>query len=141
MASGRHTKLVGQAGEYLVASELSRRGLIATTFTGNVPEYDIIASTERGKHISVQVKTASGSAWQFGNITKYFDVKLEGRVQIVGEIKPSPVENLIYVFVMLRDYGNDRFFVCTWDEFCKILARHHKEYLAKQGISSQAWRC
>ena len=44
MATGRSTKLVGQAGECLVAAELSRRGLIATTFTGNVPHYDIIAS-------------------------------------------------------------------------------------------------
>ena len=49
MATGRSTKLVGQAGEYLVASELSRRGLIATIFTGNVPHYDIIASDEKGK--------------------------------------------------------------------------------------------
>ena len=44
MATGRTSKLVGQTGEYLVAAELSRRGLIATTFTGNVPHYDIIAS-------------------------------------------------------------------------------------------------
>jgi hypothetical protein len=26
-------------GEYLVAAEVCRRGLIATTFTGNVPHY------------------------------------------------------------------------------------------------------
>jgi Holliday junction resolvase-like predicted endonuclease len=57
MATGRQMKLVGQKGEYLVAAELGRRGLIATTFTGNVPDYDIIVSTEQGKHISVQVKT------------------------------------------------------------------------------------
>ncbi len=56
MATGRQNKLVGQTGDYLVASELSRRGLIATTFTGNVPHYDIIASNDKGKHISVQVK-------------------------------------------------------------------------------------
>ena len=37
MGKGRHNKLVGQTGEYLVAAELSRRGYIATTFTGNVP--------------------------------------------------------------------------------------------------------
>ena len=54
--SGRATKLTGQIGEYLVAAELARRGLIATTFTGNVPHYDIIASDERGRHLSVQVK-------------------------------------------------------------------------------------
>ena len=47
MATGRSNKLVGQTGEYLVAAELSRRGLIATTFTGNVPHYDIIASTRK----------------------------------------------------------------------------------------------
>lgn len=49
MATGRSNKLVGQTGEYLVAAELSRRGFIATTFTGNVPHYDIIASDETGR--------------------------------------------------------------------------------------------
>ena len=47
MATGRNNKLVGQTGEYLVAAELSRMNLIATTFTGNVPHYDIIASDNR----------------------------------------------------------------------------------------------
>jgi hypothetical protein len=50
MGSGRNNKLVGQTGEYLVAAELSRRVLITTTFTGNVPYYDIIATNEKGKH-------------------------------------------------------------------------------------------
>ncbi|MBE2225643.1 MAG: hypothetical protein IAF02_29170 [Anaerolineae bacterium] len=141
MASGRHTKLVGQAGEYLVAAELSRRGLIATTFTGNVPDYDIIASTEKGKHISVQVKTTTGISWQFGNITKYFELELQEQVQIVGETLPSPVDNLVYVFVMLQDYGNDRFFLCTWDDFCETLATHHREYLAKHGgVRPKQWK-
>jgi hypothetical protein len=49
VATGRSNKLVGQTGEYLVAAELSRRGLIATTFTGNVPDYDIIASEKWGQ--------------------------------------------------------------------------------------------
>jgi hypothetical protein len=53
MATGRHNKLVGQTGKYLVATELSRRNLIATTFTGNVPHYDIYASDEAGHHVSV----------------------------------------------------------------------------------------
>ena len=53
--------------KYLVAAESSRRGLIATTFTGNVPHYlitslphyDIIVSHEEGKHVSVQVKAST----------------------------------------------------------------------------------
>ena len=67
MATGRSNKLVGQTGEYLIAAELSRRGLIATTFTGNVPHYDIIASDETGRHVSVQVKASCGTSlavWQ-----------------------------------------------------------------------------
>jgi hypothetical protein len=39
MATGHSNKIVGQTGEYLVAAELGRRGLVATTFTGNVPYY------------------------------------------------------------------------------------------------------
>jgi hypothetical protein len=115
--------------------------LIATTFTGNVPDYDIIASTENGKHISVQVKTVTGSSWQFGNITRYVEIELREPVQKVGKTLPSPVDNLVYVFVLLREYGNDRFFICTWDELCEILATHHKEYLAKHdGVRPKQWK-
>ena len=140
MATGRQTKLVGQTGEYLVASELSRRGLIATTFTGNVPDYDIIASTEKGRHVSVQVKTISGKTWQFGKIDKFVDIKFEGQVQIVGYVHPSPVQNLVFVFVKLGDYGSDRFFLCTWLELAQMLARGHAEYLVKHnGIRPKRW--
>lgn len=52
MASGRSNKIVGQTGEYLVAAELGRRGLIATAFTGNVPHYDIIASDDDRSQLS-----------------------------------------------------------------------------------------
>ena len=71
MATGRGNKIVGQAGEYLVAAELSRRGLIATTFTGNVPHYDIIASDESGKHVSVQVKDKSANSRRANINTQY----------------------------------------------------------------------
>lgn len=71
MPTGRSTKLVGATGEYLVAAALSRRGLIATTFTGNVPHYDIIASDESGRHVSVQVEASRSSSWQFGDISRF----------------------------------------------------------------------
>jgi hypothetical protein len=50
MATGRDNQLTKQVGEYLVAAEVCRRGFIATTFTGNVPHYDIIASDGSGRH-------------------------------------------------------------------------------------------
>ena len=56
MATGRSNYLTKQTGEYLVAAELSRRGFIATTFTGNVPSYDIVAVGRGGNTALVQVK-------------------------------------------------------------------------------------
>jgi hypothetical protein len=60
MATGRSNKLVGRTGEYLVAAELSRRGLVATTVTGNadatrpapycvppVPHFDLCHPTQQ----------------------------------------------------------------------------------------------
>ena len=40
MATGRSNMLIKQIGEYLVACELARRGLVVATFSGNVPDFD-----------------------------------------------------------------------------------------------------
>jgi len=140
MASGRSNKLVGQTGEYLVAAELSRRGLIATTFTGSVPHYDIIASDESGKHVSVQVKTARGVAWQFGNVRKFFDIQFDDRKQLVGKVRPCPVRGLVMVFVKLDADGQDRFYILTWRQFCGLLAKRHKAYLLQhKNVRPKKW--
>lgn len=58
----------GQSGEYAVASELSRLGLIATTFTRNMPDFDILA-TNSNKMIKIQVKTGwckKNYSWRLG---------------------------------------------------------------------------
>jgi len=133
MATGRGNKLVGQTGEYLVAAELSRRGYIATTFTGNVPDYDIIASNEKGKHVSVQVKASSGSSWQFGDISRYFEISYKGRRQIVGRPKKCPVQRLVVVFVAIVAKGDDRFYILKWRALRNLLMKGHKAYLASHG--------
>jgi hypothetical protein len=140
MSTGRSNKLVGATGEYLVAAELSRRGLIATTFTGNVPHYDIIASDEDGRHVSVQVKASRGPSWQFGNITLYCDITFDGKRQIVGNRKPSPVRRLIMVFVKIDEEGNDSFYIVPWERFRDMLVAHHEAYLAKHsGTRPKRW--
>jgi hypothetical protein len=140
MASGRRNKLVGQTGEYLVAAELSRRGLIATTFTGNVPDYDIIASNEAGKHISIQVKASSGSSWQFADITRYCKISFKGHHQIVGQLRRSPVQRLVVVFVVLGPRGQDRYYILTWRMLRDLLVKHHRSYLGKhRGVRPHRW--
>ena len=140
MATGRSNKLVGQTGEYLVAAELSRRGLIATTFTGNVPHYDIIASNEDGKHVSVQVKASRGVSWQFGDITKFCDIEFKGKRQIVGKPKRSPVQRLVVVFVKIDADGADRYYILRWGTLRDLIVKGHKAYLAKHGgVRPQKW--
>ncbi len=133
MATGRSNKLVGQTGEYLVAAELSRRGYIATTFTGNVPDYDIIASSVNGKHVSVQVKASSGSSWQFGDVSRYFEISFKGKRQIVGRPKRCPVQRLVVVFVAIDPKGDDKFYILPWRALRNFLMRGHKAYLASHG--------
>jgi hypothetical protein len=45
-------KLNGRCGEHLVCAELLRRDIIATTFSGNMPDFDILTF-----HYKIQVKT------------------------------------------------------------------------------------
>ncbi len=140
MATGRSNKLVGQTGEYLVAAELSRRGLIATTFTGNVPHYDIIASDEAGRHVSVQVKAGRATSWQFGNVTQFCEITFDGKRQVVGDVKPCPVRRLIVTFVKIEEDGNDRFYILTWQRLRDLLVKAHKAFLQRHdGIRPQRW--
>ena len=135
MATGRGNYLTKQTGEYLVAAELSRRGFIATTFTGNVPHYDIVAVDERGRHALVQVKAIAGNSWQF-TATNFADIVMKGQQQIVRCARAEPVPNLICVLVQLAraDSGaRDRFYVLPWRELCRVMVEGHKNYLAKHG--------
>ena len=132
MASARSTTTTGQAGEYLVAAELSRRGLIATTFTANVPHYDIVASDAKGRHAAIQVKAIRKASWHF-NISHFCEIEFEDGRQIVGPKKREPVKRLVCVLVALREYGSDRFFVCSWSDLRDQLVAEHTEWLSEHG--------
>lgn len=131
MLRGRSNKIVGQTGEYLVAAELSRRGLICTTFTGNVPHFDIIASNESGRHVSVQVKASKSGSWQFSNVTDFCEISFKDKRQIVGKRKDCPVENLVVVFVNVTNDRNDQYYVLNWNELRDLLIKNHIDYLKK----------
>jgi hypothetical protein len=133
VATGRSTKLTGAVGEFLVAAELCRRNLVATTFAGNVPHYDIIASGERGGHLAVQVKTIAGRTWQFA-ADRFVQVQFEGDRQILGDLQPEPYPDLMYVLVALGETRQqDRFFVLSWLELQHLVVAGHKKFLEKHG--------
>jgi len=129
----RDTQPTKQAGEYLVAAELARLGLICATFSGNVRHYDIVASGPAGGHIAIQVKTKTSGSWQL-SLDAFADVTMKGKQQILGRPKPEPFEGLIIVFVALgREYGRDEFFVVPWRSLRDIVINGHREYLASHG--------
>jgi hypothetical protein len=135
MATGQATKLTGAVGEFLVAAELCRRGLLATPFAGNVPHYDIIASGQSGGHVAVQVKAINGHAWQF-DIRKFLDVQMDhdGKRQIFGAPQQEPFPELMCVLVVLKKTGQDRFFILEWKELQNLLVRAYTGYLSKHNF-------
>lgn len=132
MATGRSNQLTKQIGEYLVASALGRIGLVAATFSGNVPEYDIIATDSAYRSVPVQVKTSKGSSWQFDN-RRFVNVRLDGKRQVLGRPVPLP-DNIVCVFVDLAPrYGEDRFYVLSLKKFQKRVIAGYRSYLKKYG--------
>ena len=105
-----------------------------------MPHYDIIASDETGRHVSVQVKAATRGSWQFGKMTDFCEITFDGQRQIVGAPKACPVRGLVMVFVQIAETGSDRFCICTWHELRDLLIRHHRAYLEKyQGVRPKKW--
>ena len=132
MSTGRARYLTKQAGEYLAAAELCRRGLVATTFTGNLPYYDIIATDGSGRHVVVQVKAIAGPNWQF-RITQFVEVRFDGDRQILGKPAQVPLPDLVCIFVSVAQYGRDRFFILTWKDLQEHMIRGHQAYLDAHG--------
>lgn len=136
MATGRHNQLTKQTGEYLVAAELCRRGLIATTFTGNVPDFDILATSEAQETVPIQVKTTPSTSWQFSDVRRYLKIDFDGKRQILrGKVKlVNP--NLICIFVRLREQIQDEFYICTENDLREVIYRNYRTeiILKRKGI-------
>jgi hypothetical protein len=125
--------LTKQIGEYLVACELARKGLIATTFSGNVPDFDLIVTDFKGSSCPIQVKTSKSGTWQF-SMDKFVEINFEGKKQIIGDKKPLQIPHLICVFVVAGEkYGEDIFFILEWAKVQEILIANHARWLGIWG--------
>lgn len=133
MATGRSNQLIKQVGEYLVACELARKGLLVATFSGNVPDFDLIATDLKGSSCPIQVKTIKGGSWQF-SIEKFAAVTLEGNKQLIGAKKPLSIPGLVCVFVLAaEEYGKDQFYVLEWAEVQDITIANYTHWLDSHG--------
>ncbi len=131
---GRNNVLTSQLGEFLACAELNRRGYVATPFSKNVPEIDLLVLDDRLRLIPVQVKafTQAGLA---GKATTYMDVKVtkDGR-QLVTRKKQIQNPGLIYLFLKIGvQYGEDEFFLLRKKDVLEIQYKDYKGWLKKHG--------
>ncbi len=119
MSKKLSNSLVGNAGEFYVCAELSRRGYLALITPKNNPLFDIVAAAPDGKKTAyVQVKTRSVGntiGWKFG---KDITIRENNR-------------NFFVVLVNLQEDGLSEFYVYKHDELADIVDGNYKDYLAK----------
>lgn len=133
--AGLRNKLAGQIGEYLACAELGRRGLIATSFAGNVPEFDLIVADESLRTLPIQVKTSRGDSWPTSG-KAWIDIEIDevNRRQIDhGDIEITNPD-LIYICVMLAEVDSgyrDQFFILTKRDLQTICAANYRRWMDK----------
>ncbi len=113
--------ITGSAGEFIVAAELSRRGIIATLTLKNTPLIDVIASNpKKGLTANVQVKTrsqANTQGWVLGK-------KVENETEI---------KNLYYVFVNLKELHElPDYYIIPHNTFAKYIRNLHQELMSSK---------
>lgn len=109
--------LIGAAGEYLVAAELSRRGWLATVTIKNAPGTDVLAQHHATKWVvAVQSKTTGGvGSWLLG----------------IGEETPTALDNEWIVLVSLGgEGGSPRFWVMPKNHVAAYLWVGHRRWLS-----------
>lgn len=110
--------IIGVAGEYFVAAELSQRGIVATLTLKNTPQIDILATNlENGKFVNIQVKTMS-----FANKIGW---RLSAKDEMISSIK-----NHFYVLVNLQSIGKlPEYYIIPQQKLAEQLYSDHREYL------------
>lgn len=79
-----NSRIVGDAGEYLVAYNLSRRGLAVALMNRGAKGVDMLVTNNGKDVVSIQVKSSQGRS--------------QPRQWMVGKHQPSPSSHFFYVF-------------------------------------------
>ena len=132
--SGQSNVLTQKTGEFLACAELCRRGYIATSFSGNVPGYDLLIADEEYLPIPVQVKTTKADNW-VNDASHWMHLEYDPTTQkqiFRGRIDIS-YPDLIYILVALANEHRekDRFFVLTKRQYQDVIIKHHCQFMDK----------
>ena len=135
MSTGLSNKLTGQIGEYLVCAELGKRGYIATSFTGNVPGFDLIITNNKLSTIPIQVKTTRGNNWPT-RADLWINISIDETKKNQIDFGNTNIEHpeLIYICVALAELTSDakeRFFILTKRDLQDICSKNYREWISK----------
>lgn len=132
MATGRDNQLTQHRGEYLVAAELCRRGYLATTFTGNVPDLDIVAINDKLEAKPIQVKATRIGSWPF-MASKFMEIDLNEKRGVQSIVRKRRVRypELKYVLVDLTKESSPQFFIIDERILRDIIHGYYKAFLNK----------
>jgi hypothetical protein len=119
-------RATGQAGEYFVAAEICRRGGTATTFTANMPGFDIVAGDAAGNR-QVQISVKAKNTQSFWTTDGVRD----------AEARPGGEVPRFWVFVDLSGGRSPEYYVVP-DKFARYSIRrmyseYQERYEAKHG--------
>ena len=115
--------LSGVAGEYLVAGELSRKGLIASLTLKNTKGIDVFVGDESAERsVGIQVKTNQGTSR-----TWLLDKKAENYFG----------DNLFYVFVNLSNGKHPDYFIVPSKTVAEYITDSHQNWLRTPGRKGQ----
>ena len=111
------TSLSGAAGQYFVAAELSRRGIIATATVRNARGIDILASNASAtRTVTIQVKTNQSSKKQW---------------MLHKSAEELVADNLFYVFVNLHGLDNPpSYHIVESRHVASVIKDSHQRWLA-----------
>jgi len=143
MPSGLANQLTKQRGEYAVAAELARRGLLVATFSGNVPDFDLVAVRSDGSTALVQVKAMTNTSWQF-KVDDFLQVedKESEQIQVVHGVKPLKAE-IVWVMLRLFDEKPPVYWVIRQSDVQKLVHDDYVRMLAHcvvPGRRPRQWR-
>jgi hypothetical protein len=137
MSTGFRNNLAKQMAEHLVCVELGRRDLVATPFSGNVPNYDVLVADSSGRALPIQVKATRGNTWP-SNARSWMDIELDlqtGVQKYIG-LNDLPTPDLVYVCVALAPVDSvtrDRFFILTMADLQAVCVRSHTAWMDQHG--------
>ena len=109
--SRKHT--LGLAGEFLVAGELLRRGIVAAVTYGNAKKADVIAVVNEIA-LTIEVKTTSEPKWVLGNQLPSANQTIWVLVHLPSDQQESP-----------------SYYVLTGEELHALLLPQQETYLAR----------